>query len=89
MAAGHNAYLHQAMIDVVDNQIREGDPPETAQTLRRLIDEGHSEHEAKKLIAAVVAIEIYGMLKHGEEFDGDRFVDALEKLPELPLDDAE
>jgi hypothetical protein len=86
---GHNAYLHQAMLDVVDNQIREDDPPETAQTLRRLMDEGHSEHEAKKLIAAVVAIEIYGMLKRGEEFDCGRFVGALERLPELPVDDAE
>ncbi|MFH1866432.1 MAG: hypothetical protein ABIK85_11180 [Candidatus Eisenbacteria bacterium] len=89
MAPGHNAYLHQAMIDVVDNQIRESDPPETAQTLQRLMGEGHSELETKKLIAAVVAIEIYGMLKHGEEFDCARYVDALRKLPDLPLGDAE
>ena len=89
MAPGHNVYLHQAMMDIVDNQMREGNPPKPAQTLRRLVDEGHSEHEAKRLIAAVVAIKIYGMLKHGEEFDDARFVDALDKLPELPLDDPE
>ena len=89
MAPGHNVYLHQAMMDIVDNQIRESDPPETAQTLRRLVDEGFPEQEAKRLIAAVVAIKVYGMLKHGKEFDAARFVDALDKLPELPLDDAE
>lgn len=89
MAPGHNVCLHQAMMDIVDNQIRESDPPETAQTLRRLVDEGYPEHEAKRLIAAVVAIKVYGMLKHGKEFDDARFVDALDKLPELPLDDAE
>ncbi len=48
-----------AIYDVVDNQLRDGEPPETRQTLERLLAEGHSLSEARRLIAAVVASEIF------------------------------
>jgi len=52
------------MFELVDNQLRADDPPETRLTLDRLVREGHSDGEAKRLIAVVVAVEIYETLKH-------------------------
>jgi hypothetical protein len=76
-----------AMHEVVDNQLRDGVPPETRQTLDRLMAEGHSQSEARRLIAAVVASEIFGMLKHKRPYDPAGYVAALQRLPKMPWDD--
>ena len=69
---------------VVDNQIRDNDPPQTGQTLQRLVVDGHSEEEAKRLIACVVSAEIFDVLKQREPFNLERFVKGLDKLPTMP-----
>lgn len=81
-----NPRLKAIIIEVVDNQLRANDPPETRSTLGRLIAEGHSENDAKELIACVVTSEIFGVMKNKEEFNHQRYVDALNKLPQLPWD---
>ena len=77
-------HLKATILEVVDNQLRANDPPETRSTLDRLIAEGYSETAAKELIGCVVTSEIYDVMKNKEEFDRQRFVDALNKLPQLP-----
>ena len=47
------------MYEVVDNQLRDGTPLETRQTLERLIAEGHTRQEARRLIACAVVSEIF------------------------------
>ena len=79
-----NPYLRAAIMEVVENQIEGNDPPETAQTLERLIEEGHSEEEAKNLIACVVSAEIFDIMKTNQPFNHAKFTAALHKLPELP-----
>lgn len=81
-----NPRLKAMIMEVVDNQLRAKDPPETHSTLERLIAEGHSENEAKELIACVVTTEIFDVMKNKEEFDRQRYIDALNKLPQLPWD---
>lgn len=54
-----NPQLQAAIIEVVENQLRNDDPPQTGQTFKRLIEAGHSEKEAKRLIACVVSAEIF------------------------------
>ena len=71
-------------MEVVENQLRDNDPPQTRQTLSRLIEAGHSEKEAKRLIACVVSAEIFEVLKKNEPFNLDRFVKGLNKLPAMP-----
>jgi hypothetical protein len=82
-----NPHLKQAMLEVVDNQLRDNNPPETRQTYERLMREGHSEEKAKELIAAAVIIETYHIMKAREVFNLKRFVGMLEALPELPEDE--
>jgi hypothetical protein len=79
-----NALLNKAVLEVVENQIRELNPPATKETLDRLIREGHDDAEARRLIACVVASEIFDMLKTMEPYDEDRYVAALRRLPEVP-----
>ena len=78
-----NRRLKEPVLEVVDNQLRSNDPPETRQTFDRLIDEGYSEKEAKELIGQVVTSEIFDVLKNQEPFNLKRFVKALNKLPKL------
>ena len=84
-----NPHLRAAIIEVVENHIRNNDPPQTQQTFKRLIEAGHSEEEAKRLIACVVSAEIFDVLKKNEPFNLDRFVSGLNHLPAMPWDDEE
>jgi predicted N-formylglutamate amidohydrolase len=75
--------LRQTILDVVDNQIRELNPPATKETFDRLVREGNDPDEARRLIGNVVASEIFDVLKNMEPYDEDRYVRALHRLPEL------
>jgi hypothetical protein len=79
----------RAMIEAVENQIRDSNPPETRQTYDRLISEGHSVDEAKRLIACVLSGEMFDMMKHQRPYDQAEYVQKLNRLPELPWDEEE
>jgi hypothetical protein len=76
--------LNKAILQVVDNQIRDGNPPAAKETFDRLVGEGIARDEARRLIGCVVASEIFDILKHLQPYDENRYVKALRKLPELP-----
>jgi hypothetical protein len=79
-----NPHLRRAILEVVENQLRDGTPPETRATLERLMADGCSREEAVKLIGCVVATEIFDVLKDRQPFNESRFVAALQRLPKLP-----
>ncbi len=81
---GYNPHAQRAILEVVENQLRDNDPPETRETLARLLREGHTEQQAKKLIAIIAAGEIYHVMKDQREFDQDGYIAALRRLPTLP-----
>jgi hypothetical protein len=64
--------------------LKDLDPPETKETYDRLIADGISDQEARRLIGCVVSSEIFDVLKQQQPFDHARFVKALKKLPKLP-----
>jgi hypothetical protein len=79
-----NPAMGAAFIEVVENQIRENNPPITKLTFNRLTMEGYSMDEAKRLIAAVLAQEIFTMMQKSEVFNEKRYTAVLQRLPELP-----
>jgi hypothetical protein len=79
----------KAIHEVVENQLRDLNPPETKETFDRLIDEGYSEEQVRTLIGYVVASEIFEILKYLKPYNHERYVEALRRLPELPADDEE
>ena len=74
-------------MDIVDNQLRDNTPPETRQTLERLVADGHTLEDARRLIGCVVSTEIYDILTQHRPFDETAYVAALQRLPILPWDD--
>ena len=81
---GKKSDLKSAILEVVDNQLKANNPPETWKTLKRLTSEGYSEDEAKNLISCVVTSEMFDILKKQEPFNLERFIKALNALPKLP-----
>jgi hypothetical protein len=84
MAGEGSGALLGAAMEAVGNQLSENDPPETAQTLERLMEEGYSREDALALIARAMAIEIYEVVKTGLSYNQERYLGALNSLPELP-----
>jgi hypothetical protein len=79
-----NQQLRKAILEVINNQIRDNDPPETKQTLVRLQEEGFSEEETLKLIGYVVASEVFTVLQESRSYDKEKYISALNALPKLP-----
>ena len=84
MADPNRDMLRRQMLEVVENQLRDNDPPETRATLHRLVAEGHSTSQAKRLIACVVVAEMFHVMMHQQPYDRERYVAGLRALPELP-----
>jgi hypothetical protein len=77
------AALRTVILEIVDNQIRNHDPPEALATYERLIGQGHSDEEARRLIGCVIASEMVGIVNERREYDRRRYLAALEALPRL------
>lgn len=73
--------LHKIVIQSVETQIRDNDPPVTKATFKRLIAAGHDEASAKEMIASVIAEEIYLMLRENRTMNVESFASRLEMLP--------
>jgi hypothetical protein len=84
LADADRNFLRGQILAVVENQLRDNDPPETRATLARLLREGHSEPDAKRMIACVVVAGLFEVLRTPRAYDHDRYVAALAALPELP-----
>ena len=80
----YNPRLRAAILSVVDEQLRKKDPPETRETLDRLIGEGFSKADAKVLLGQVVAVELYCISKEKKPFNRERFIRNLKGLPAQP-----
>jgi len=76
--------LQEAILQVIQTQIQKQEPPETEETLLRLIDEGFTRSQALDLIGYVVAAQVLGALREGKPYLEARYITALKALPKLP-----
>lgn len=67
-------------IQVVDDHLDSGDPPDTKKAVDTLIAKGRSPGEAKQLVAVVVKDEMQEMLSAGRDFDNAKYTAALQKM---------
>ncbi|MFH1596368.1 MAG: hypothetical protein ABIG94_08385 [Pseudomonadota bacterium] len=77
----------EALFKAIRIQMKEGNPPETTETFRRLMSEGYSRKESMKLIACVLLVEINEMVKENRLYNEATYVKALKALPRLPWED--
>lgn len=74
----------EAVVEAVENQLAENNPPETRQTLERLIKNGESRENAIRYIACALAVEVFGAIKNKEPYNSKRYLKNLKALPQLP-----
>jgi len=86
-ASETNPELGKTILEVVQNQIRDNDPPKTRQTFERLKSEGHTPDEAHRLISTAVTVELFHIMRDRQTFQRERFVWNLAHLPREPWDE--
>ncbi|MEX2479330.1 MAG: hypothetical protein WD928_00570 [Gammaproteobacteria bacterium] len=80
-------FAGEALVEAIENQIRDGYPAETKRTLQRLMALGETRENAMRYIGCVLAVEVFEVLEKGSTFDEARYVRNLQALPELPYDE--
>jgi len=81
-----NEILRDQIFEIIKNQIKGNDPPETKITYDRLIKQGHSDFETKQLIGQCIAVELFQVLNFKKPFDEKRFIRNLNNLPKEPFE---
>ncbi len=77
-----NPAVTEAILAVVDQQMHDTTPPETRHTFERLMALGYAPEDARRLIGNVVAQEIFAVMQRGEAYNEQRYMAALQSLPE-------
>jgi hypothetical protein len=76
----------EAIVEAVESQLAQNEPPETKATLKRLMALGESRENAIRYIASALSVEIFEVLKNDSPYDEKRYVSNLKALPTLPYD---
>ena len=71
---------------MVDNQLRDNDPPAAKEAYQKLLDAGYSMREAKEKIGAVALTEIYDVMKEKQSYDEKRSTNALAEMVQQSID---
>ncbi len=72
--------MKSKLLEIVDNQLKENDPPYTKETLNKLMERGKTEEESKILIAGILVEEMYDIMKNQVPFNESRYAEKLAKL---------
>ena len=75
-----NIHLKHTILGIVETPLRENDPPETRQTLERLLAAGYPRPEAIEMIGTAVVAEIWNVMQRQEVYDAVRYLAALDRL---------
>ena len=81
-----NLRLKKLILEVVDNQLRDKDPPIVREVYDRLIAEGYSVREAKEKIGEVVLEEMYDVMNENQPYDEKRYTGALKNMMQQSID---
>jgi hypothetical protein len=79
-----NENLRNAIFEVIANLVEANDPPETALTLERLMNEDFSEFQAKQLVGQAVVVEVIDAVKNKKPYNETRYLKNLRNLPKEP-----
>ncbi len=77
-----NPALREAILAVVDQQLRDTTPPETRRTFDRLVALGYAPEDARRVIGNVVAQHIFAVMQRGDVYHEQRYIETLHGLPD-------
>lgn len=75
-----NRIVKENVLEIVDNQIRTGEPPCAAEAFEELCALGYSQEQAREELAAILMGEMYLMIDRNQEFDLRRYEEAIAEL---------
>ena len=76
-----NKYLKKDIEEILENQLKDEELPETKITYKRLIGLGYADFETRQLISQCIVAEIYDVIKEQKPFNKARYVSNLNRLP--------
>ncbi|NOH53871.1 hypothetical protein F0266_13075 [Vibrio coralliilyticus] len=77
------------LIEIVENQLEDGEPLKVKETLMRLVMTGTPRDEAVAMMACAVSIEIFDVMKNEGEFNLKRYSEHLDRLPDISFMEGE
>lgn len=81
-----NEILREQIFEIIKNQLRDNDPPETKLTFDRLRKQGYDDFQTRQLIGQCVAAELFDVMKFGRPYNNERYIKNLLALPKEPFD---
>ena len=81
-----NDKIREQIYEIVKNQLRDNDPPETITTFNRLQKQGFDDFQIRQMIGQCLAVELFDALKHGKPYNNERYIQNLIALPKEPFD---
>ena len=83
MSSKESFFSEEAVFEAINNQIEDNDPPETKKTYDRLMKELKNHDEVMEYLGVVMRSEILDILKTKKPFNRKRYVERLNKLPDV------
>ncbi len=77
------------LIEIIENQLSDGQPLKTKETLMRLMMTGTPREDAIAMMACAVSIEVFDVMKNDAEFNLKRYSEHLDLLPDLSFMEGE
>ncbi len=85
-----SSFIEEAqLIEIIENQLADGQPLKTKETLMRLMMTGTSRDDAIAMMACAVSIEVFDVMKNDGEFNLKRYSEHLDELPDLAFMEGE
>lgn len=81
-----NKILREQIFEIIKNQMKDNNPPETKSTYDRLRKQGFDDLQTRQMIGQCVSVELFEILKFKKPFDDERYIKNLAGLPKEPLD---
>ena len=83
MSSKESIFSEEAVFEAINNQIEDNDPPETKQTYDRLMKEIRNHDQVMEYLGVVMRSEILDILKSKKPFNRKRYVERLNRLPDV------
>lgn len=79
--------IREQIFEIIKNQIRDNNPPETKATFDRLRKQGFDDFQTRQLIGQCLAVELFEVMKFGRPYNNERYIRNLKALPKKPFDE--
>lgn len=81
-----NKKIREQIFEIIKNQLRDNDPPETKATFDRLRKQGFDDFQTRQMIGQCLAVELFEVMKFGKPYNNARYIKNLLALPKEPFD---